>query len=327
MKKSKIKKAKILVTGCAGFIGYHLSLNLIKNFSIIGIDSVNDYYDTKIKKQRLKTLQINSNFSFFKINLEDQIKLKNLFKKEKFDYVINLAAQAGVRYSIENPRTYLDNNIIGFFNLIDLSNQFKIKHFLYASTSSVYGDAKIFPITEEHATDKPLSFYAASKKCNEVIAHSYSAIFKLPTTGLRFFTVYGPMGRPDMALFKFVSSGISGKKADLFNSGNHIRDFTYIDDIVSSISKLIDKKSKNKIPYDIFNIGSGDPKKLLTFIKLIEKYLSKKIYFNKLKLQKGDVHKTHSSNSKLQKKIGRIQFTKIEKGIKKFVEWYKKNIS
>ncbi len=322
-----MKKNKILVTGCAGFIGYHLSINLVKDFTVIGIDSINNYYDIKIKKQRLNNLIEHKNFKFNKINLTDQSRLEKLFKIEKFDYVVNLAAQAGVRYSIENPKTYLDNNIVGFFNLIDLSKKFNIKHFLYASTSSVYGDTKKFPISEHHNTDKPLSFYAASKKCNEIMAHSYSAIFKLPTTGLRFFTVYGPMGRPDMALFKFVSSAINGRKADLFNHGNHVRDFTYINDVVSSIRKLIHKKPKNDTPYEIFNVGSGDPKKLSVFINLIEKYISKKINFNFLELQKGDVHKTHSDNSKLQNKIGKIKFTNIKQGIKNFVDWYSKSIS
>ena len=236
--------------------------------------------------------------------------------------MINLAAQAGVRNSIINPREYLESNLIGFFNIIDLSKVYKIKHFIYASTSSVYGDSKKFPLKENLNTDKPLSFYAATKKSNEVIAYSYSNIYNLPTTGLRFFTVYGPQGRPDMSLFKFVDAITKNKRINLFNNGKHLRDFTFVDDVAKSIFKLINKKSKNKIPHQIFNVGSDNPVKLKEFVKVIENYLNKKAKINYLSLQKGDVYKTHASIEKLKKMIKYSPKTSINQGIKQFVEWY-----
>ena len=316
----------ILITGCCGFIGFHLSLKLInkKNFNLVGIDNMNSYYDLSLKKNRLKILKSsNKNFKFIKQDITKKNSLRKLFKNNKFTHVIHLAAQAGVRYSILNPDTYVSNNINGFFNVLDLSKEFKIKHLIFASTSSVYGKSESFPLFEKYETDSPLSFYAATKKSNEVMAYAYSNINKLACTGLRFFTVYGPYGRPDMALFKFVDSINKSKSISLYNKGDHIRDFTYVDDVVKSIEKLIQKPSNKKIPYDIFNIGCSKPQTLKKFVKLIEDNLGKKAKIKFLGLQKGDVHKTHASIKKLEKKIGFDAKTNIEEGIKKFIEWYK----
>ena len=236
------KVKKILVTGCAGFIGFHLCMKLIKRkYDVYGLDNLNNYYDLNLKKDRLKILKKNK-LKFFKYDLLSKNQIDFILSKKKIDIVIHLAAQAGVRYSIKNPKTYLDNNIQGFFNILDSSQKFKIKHFIYASTSSVYGFQKKMPFVEKLSTDKPLSFYAATKKCNEILAYSYSTIHKLPTTGLRFFTVYGPFGRPDMSLFKFANAILRNRKLDLYNHGNHSRDFTHIDDITEYIFKILNKK-------------------------------------------------------------------------------------
>ena len=255
---------KILITGSAGFIGYHLAKHLLKDkkHKIFGLDSLNSYYSLSLKKNRLKELLKFKNFKFFKINLKNKTKITSLFEKNKFDIVIHLAAQAGVRYSVQNPQSYLDNNIISFFNILDLARKFKIKHFIFASTSSVYGDQPKFPTHENCNTDKPLSFYAATKKSNEVLAYSYSNIFKLPCTGLRFFTVYGPYGRPDMALFKFTKNILKNRKIELFNSGNHDRDFTYIDDICEFIVRILKKPLNHNIPFNVINLGNGKSRKL-----------------------------------------------------------------
>ncbi len=314
---------KILVTGVAGFIGFHLVKKLLdKKIIVYGIDNINDYYDRGIKKARLKELKRSKNFIFYFISLSNKQKINNIVKKNKISYIINLAAQAGVRYSITNPQEYFTSNIEGFFNILEISKENKIKHLIYASTSSVYGNNKKFPLKEESKTDQPLSFYAASKKTNEVMAYSYSNIYKLPTTGLRFFTVYGPFGRPDMALFKFTKSLFTNKHISLFNNGNHSRDFTYIDDIVEGIFLLIKKPSNKIIPYNIFNIGSNAPKKLNLFIKIIEKLVNKKSKIKKLPLQLGDVKKTHASINKLTKYVGYKPKYNITIGIKKFVDWY-----
>ena len=320
-------KQLILITGCAGFIGYHLTLSLSKNknYLLFGIDNLNDYYDTNLKKDRLKNLKKNvDNFIFFNIDISNEKAIRNNFNNYKYDYVINLAAQAGVRYSIDNPRTYLKSNIDGFFNILDHSNRIKVKHLIYASTSSVYGDSKNFPLKENFHTSSPQSFYAATKKSNEVMAHAYSSIFKLPTTGLRFFTVYGPYGRPDMALFKFTKAISENKKILLFNRGQHVRDFTYIDDITNAIVKIIKKPKKTKIPYQILNIGSGDPKKLTLFLSRIEKELSKKSKKVMKEFQLGDVKKTHANIDALIKLTKFKPKNNINSGIKKFVDWYKK---
>ena len=313
----------ILITGCGGFIGYHLSKKLIldENNFIIGLDNLNNYYSTKLKKNRIKNLK-KKNFIFKKIDITNINSLKKLFKKYKFDYVINLAAQAGVRYSIENPRNYLENNIVGFFNILELCKEFNIKHLVYASTSSVYGDSKKFPLSENLNTDQPLSFYAATKKCNEIMAFNYSNLYKFQATGLRFFTVYGPFGRPDMALFKFVNSIINNKKIDLYNYGNHYRDFTYVDDVVDAISKVIFKKRKEY--HEIYNVGNGNPKSLKEYLLFIEKYLNIKAKTRKLKKQIGDVEKNHASLKKIKSFITYKPKTDIKDGIYYFIDWFKK---
>ena len=311
---------KVLITGAAGFIGYHLAKKLlIKNIKVIGIDNINDYYDVKLKNNRIKELKKNNKFFFYKLDLCNYKKLNNLVKKNKIKYIIHLAAQAGVRFSIEKPNIYFKSNLEGFFNILEVSRHNKIKHLIFASTSSVYGDSKNFPSTESNNTDRPLSFYAATKKSNEVMAHSYSYIYNLPCTGVRFFTVYGPFGRPDMALFKFTQNIIYNKSIELYNKGNHFRDFTYIDDIVDGIFSLIKKQSNKSIPYEIFNIGNGSPKKLIEYLRNIEKNLNKKTKIKKLPLQKGDIIKTHSSINKLKKHTVYRSKTNIEEGISKFV--------
>ena len=320
---------KILVTGCAGFIGYHLCIRLIEEskYEVVGIDNINDYYDVQLKKNRLKNLKkYKTKFNFKKIDLINEKELIRIFSKNKFDYVVNLAAQAGVRYSIENPKTYLMSNVLGFFNILDVSQKYKIKHLIFASTSSVYGSSKTFPLKESYNTDNPLSFYAATKKSNEVMAYSYSNIFKLPCTGLRFFTVYGPYGRPDMSLFKFTNSLTRNEPIELYNKGDHIRDFTYIDDVVDGIYSLIKKPSKAKIPYNIFNIGSDNPKHLKKFLRIIENNLDKKAKIIKKSLQTGDVYKTHASIRKLKLFAGYSPKISLNKGIKEFILWYKSYI-
>ena len=316
----------ILITGCAGFIGFHLSTKLLKNknYKVIGIDNIDNYYDVNLKKERLKELNKNKKFSFYKINITNNNKISDLFKKNSIDCVIHLAAQAGVRYSIEDPSKYLDTNIVGFFNIMEQCKENKIRHFLFASTSSVYGDNKNFPLQEHDINNKPLSFYAATKLSNEVMAYSYSNIYRLPITGLRFFTVYGPFGRPDMALYKFAKAIKESKFIKLFNGGNHIRDFTYIDDVVSAIILLIKNPPKKRIPYEIYNIGSSRPETLRNYLSKLENLLGKKAKIKKLKLQKGDVLKTHASISKLKNKTKfKVKFD-ISSGISKFVDWFNK---
>tara|TARA_Y100000816_G_C26065264_1_gene559794 strand:+ start:376 stop:1350 length:975 start_codon:yes stop_codon:yes gene_type:complete len=315
---------KILVTGSAGFIGFHVCKELLKSnkYKVYGIDNLNSYYDIKLKKDRLKKLRgFDKKFKFYKIDIYNFRKLKENFKKNKYDYIIHLAAQAGVRHSMQKPKSYIDSNIVGFFNVLELSKSFNVKHLLYASTSSVYGNSINFPLSEDENTDSPLSFYAATKKANEVMAYSYSNLFKLPCTGIRMFTIYGPLGRPDMALYKFAMSIIKGKSISLYNRGNHIRDFTYVEDVSTAISKLIVSPPKKNIPHDIFNIGSNNPQKLMRFLKIIEKSLMKKSKTKKIPMQPGDVHKTHANISKLTKKIKYKPITKIEYGIGRFIEW------
>ena len=318
---------KILVTGCAGFIGFHLCNQLLndKRNIVYGIDNLNNYYDTKLKKTRLSLLKKKSkNFKFSKKDIKDIKSLKKLFANKKIKFIVHLAAQAGVRYSIYDPSTYLDNNILGFFNILQISRIYKIKHLVYASTSSVYGSNKKFPLRESYNTDHPLSFYAATKKTNEIMAYSYSNIYKLPCTGLRFFTVYGPYGRPDMSLFKFTKAILGSKKIELYNKGNHIRDFTYIDDVIDGIKKLIKKPPKGQIPYSIFNIGSSNPKHLKFFLKTIEKVIGKKTSIKLMTLQKGDIYKTHANIGKLFRYTKFKPKVNITKGIKNFISWYGK---
>ncbi len=315
---------KILVTGCAGFIGFHTALKLLSfNNKIIGIDNINNYYDVNLKKQRLKILKKNDKFVFYKSDITNLKKINTIIKINKIKYIIHLAAQAGVRHSISHPEEYFDSNLRGFFNILEASRFNKIKHLVFASTSSVYGENKSFPLKESFNTDKPISFYAATKKSNEIMAYSYSYIYSLPCTAVRFFTVYGPFGRPDMALYKFTRNISIGNKVELFNYGNHQRDFTYVDDIVKGLQLLINKPSKNNIPFEIFNIGKGKPNKLLAYLKEIEKNLKKKSKITKLPMQKGDIKKTHSDITKLKKYAGYNPATDIKVGIKKFIDWYK----
>ena len=321
---------KILVTGVAGFIGYNVTKNLIKDgYKVIGLDNINSYYDIKIKKDRLKNLK-NKKFKFYKTDIRNKKRLELIYKKYKPNFVLNLSAQAGVRYSIEKPKTYLENNIDGFLNILDLSVKFKVKHLVYASSSSVYGLNNNFPFSTQNVADHPLAMYAVSKRTNEMMAHTYSYLYDLPTTGLRYFTVYGPWGRPDMALFKFVKLGLQKKKIPLFNSGNHVRDFTYIDDVVELTKRAIFKiPKKGKISnhtstarWCIYNICSSKPVRLKNFIFEIEKNIKTKIRYNNLKLQSGDVIKTHGSNKITIKNLKYKPKINYKIGIKKFVEWY-----
>ena len=329
-------KTKILITGSSGFIGFHLSKKLLEKGNIVhGFDSMNNYYDVKLKKARYEILKKDKDFSFTKSKLENKKTLEKVFNKFKPNVVIHLAAQAGVRYSIEKPRVYLDSNITGTYNIIEVSKKLNVKHLIMASSSSVYGANKKIPFTETDKTETQLSIYAATKKSNESMAHSYSNIWKIPITMLRFFTVYGPWGRPDMALFKFTKGILANKKIDIYNNGKMYRDFTYIDDIVNGIQLLINKvpninqfsKYKNDslssvAPFRILNIGNTKKVYLLDFIKEIEKELGKKAIRNYMPLQKGDVKQT-VSNTKLLKKItGYNPKTNYKLGIKKFLKWY-----
>lgn len=329
---------KILVTGSSGFIGFHLSELLLKNnYQVVGIDNMNDYYDIKIKEGRLELLKKYSNFIFYKIDLKDKKDIDNLFEKYRFDYVINLAAQAGVRYSIENPYAYVDSNLIGFINILEACRHYPVKHLLYASSSSVYGGNKVTPFSTEHQVDHPVSLYAATKKSNELMAHTYSHLYKIPTTGLRFFTVYGPWGRPDMAYFSFTESILNDKPINVFNQGKMERDFTYIDDIVEGIYRLLplapkanlewdetkDKLSESFAPYKIYNIGNNKPVQLETFISVLEDKIGKKAVRNYMEMQPGDVVRTYADTSDLEKTIDFKPSTSIEEGMEKFTNWYK----
>ena len=337
----------ILVTGAAGFIGYHLCNKLLdQNEAVVGFDNLNTYYDVNLKKDRIKNLTLKASekdliFHFFKGDLKNKNDIKKIFKSENtsspksvipdISLVVHLAAQAGVRYSIENPSAYVESNLVGFCNIIEECKINKIKHFIYASSSSVYGGNKNIPFSESENVDQPISLYAATKKSNELVAHTYSHLFNLPTTGLRFFTVYGPWGRPDMALFKFTDLIIKNKPITVFNFGNMVRDFTYIDDVIESILRLINKnpseknnlnKSYNSIPYKIFNIGNSQPKNLKEYINSIEKHLKKKAEIIFEEIQPGDVEATYSNTKSLEEWIGFKPNTSIDEGIKKFVEWY-----
>ncbi len=335
--KKKLKKNKILITGSAGFIGFHVCKIFLKdNYSVYGIDNLNDYYDVKLKKDRTNFLKNNfKNYKFTKIDISNKKSLDKLFKVNRFDIVINLAAQAGVRYSIKNPDSYVKSNLQGFCNLIELSKNYKIKHFVYASTSSVYGMNQKQPLSEKDNVDHPIQFYAATKRSNELIAHAYSHLFNLPTTGLRFFTVYGPWGRPDMALFLFTKNILKNKPIEIFNNGDHIRDFTYVDDVAKSVFYISKKKpKKNKFikdktfpaissaPFRVLNIGNNKPIKLLEYVKQIELKLKKKSKRKYLPLQKGDIRMTLAENKNIKKLIGFTPNTSIKFGINKFINWY-----
>ncbi len=315
---------KILLTGSAGFIGFHATLYFLKRkHEVIGIDNINSYYDIKLKQARLKILEKYKKFSFYKIDLKNNNKLLRIFKNNKFDAVIHLAAQAGVRNSISDPNTYLDSNLVGFFNLIELVRKFKTNKFIFASTSSVYGHQNVDKFKENLNTDKPIQFYAATKKSNEVIAYSYSHLFNIKTIGLRFFTVYGPFGRPDMALFKFTKNIIEDKPIEIFNHGNHFRDFTYINDIVKGIY-LATKKNQKITNFRIYNLGKGQSISLKKFISQIELILNKKAIKKYLPMQKGDTLKTYSNINLAKKDLGYYPTTEYKSGIKKFINWYKK---
>ena len=332
----------ILITGAAGFIGSAISIKLLKEFNqVIGVDNLNDYYDPNLKKRRLNKIsefcKTNSgDWHFFNFSIENEEEMIKLFERFKPKVVINLAAQAGVRYSIVNPHSYLKSNLDGFYNILELSRRFSIENFLFASSSSVYGGNKNLPFKESNSVDHPVSFYGATKKCNELMAHSYSHIYGIPVTGLRFFTVYGPWGRPDMAPMIFANSILHDLPINIFNEGEMMRDFTYIDDIVESIYRCcykpatVDKEFDRNNPnpstsfarFRIFNIGNGQPTKLLTFIELLEKAFNKKAIKEFKPMQPGDIKKTLSDNKALMKWIKYRPITNLEKGIEKFAKWY-----
>lgn len=329
---------KVLITGASGFIGFHLAkLLLEKEYEVVGIDNMNDYYDVSLKKSRLEILEKYENYRFYKIDLKDKKSVDEIFEEYNFDYVINLAAQAGVRYSIKNPYSYIDSNIIGFINILEACRKNPVRHLIYASSSSVYGGNKMVPFSTEHNVDHPVSLYAATKKSNELMAHSYSHLYNIPTTGLRFFTVYGPWGRPDMAYFSFTDNIVNDRPINIFNHGDMERDFTYIDDIVEAIYKLINNipksnfnwdESKNKVsesfaPYKVYNIGNNTPIKLEKFISILEEKIGKKSIRNYMEMQDGDVKKTYADTSDLENDIGFRPNTSMEEGLKKFVDWYK----
>ena len=329
---------KVLVTGTAGFIGSSLSRRLLdRGDEVIGIDNLNDYYDVNLKKARLNLMSDNKNFTNFKVNIENKDAVFEIFKKHKPNRVVNLAAQAGVRYSLENPQAYIDSNIIGFLNIIESCRYNQVEHLVYASSSSVYGSNTNYPFSIHNNVDHPVSLYAASKKSNELMAHTYSHLFNLPTTGLRFFTVYGPWGRPDMALFLFTKAILADKPIDVYNYGDHKRDFTYIDDIVEGIIRTLDKVAEanpnwtgnqpdpgtSNAPWRVYNIGNNNQCTLLKYIEVLEDCLGKKAIKNMLPIQAGDVPYTYADTTDLMKDVGYAPDTKIEDGIAKFVEWYK----
>jgi len=341
---------KVLVTGAGGFIGFHLSKKLLaEGYQVVGLDALNDYYDPQLKYDRLKILGISKkdisynqkipgslSFNFYQLHLEDKDNIAALFKNEQFDYVVNLAAQAGVRYSLINPHAYIESNIVGFLNILEGCRHNKTSHLIYASSSSVYGLNTKMPFSVSDNVDHPISLYAASKKANELMAHTYSYLFSVPTSGLRFFTVYGPWGRPDMALFMFTKNILEGKPIDVFNNGNMRRDFTYVDDIVESIARLIPKipqpdknfsgaepnPSTSPAPYRIYNIGNNSPVKLMDFIHEIENALGIKASINYMPLQPGDVPETYADVNSLFETIDFKPQTPIKDGISNFINWY-----
>lgn len=328
----------ILVTGAAGFIGMHLSVRLLEEgHTVVGLDNVNDYYDVQLKRDRLEILKPQANFTFIEAGLEDQQAVDSIFEKQNIDIIINLAAQAGVRYSIENPRAYIESNIVGFTNILEAARHNNVKHVIYASSSSVYGANVKMPFSTDDAVDHPVSLYAATKKSNELMAHTYSHLYNIPTTGLRFFTVYGPMGRPDMAYFSFTNKILNGETINIFNNGDMMRDFTYIDDIVDGIVRLLDKAPaanpnydrnhptprESYAPYKVFNIGNNTPVQLLDFVETLEKHLGVTAEKEFLPMQPGDVQATFADIDDLNKVTGFKPTTSIDKGLEKFVSWYK----
>lgn len=329
---------KVLVTGAAGFIGSALSLRLLdRGDEVVGIDNLNDYYDIELKKSRLARTRDHPEYTDVRINLEDREGIAALFSEHKPDSVVNLAAQAGVRYSIENPLAYVDTNLLGFANILEGCRHNQVGHLVYASSSSVYGSNTNMPFSVHDNVDHPVSLYAASKKANELMAHTYSHLYRIPTTGLRFFTVYGPWGRPDMALFKFTHNILAGKPIDVFNHGNHRRDFTYIDDIVEGVIRVLDRipgpnpewsgdvpdSATSTAPYQLYNIGNNNPVELMRYIEVLEECLGKKAEKNMLPLQPGDVPATYADISDLVRDVNYKPDMSIEQGIANFVDWYR----
>jgi len=329
---------KVLVTGAAGFIGSTLSQKLLNRGNhVIGVDNLNDYYDPSLKEARLSKLISNENFTEARISIEDKSAMEQVFNTHRPDRVVNLAAQAGVRYSIENPYAYIDANIYGFMNILENCRHNQVEHLVYASTSSVYGAHTNMPFSIHDHVDHPVSLYAATKKSNELMAHTYSHLFNIPTTGLRFFTVYGPWGRPDMALFTFTRKILAGEPIDVFNHGNHKRDFTYIDDIVEGVIRTLDQVAQpnpdwnsdtpnsatSAAPYRVYNIGNSEPVNLMRYIEVLEENLGKKAEMNLLPLQPGDVPDTYADVTDLQKAVDYKPQTSVEDGIAAFVKWYR----
>jgi UDP-glucuronate 4-epimerase len=329
---------KVLVTGAAGFIGSHVSHILLdRGDTVVGLDNINDYYDVNLKLARLARLEAKPNFSIVKFDLADRAAMEALFETEKFDKVVHLAAQAGVRYSIENPHVYVESNITGFLHILEGCRHHGVQHLVYASTSSVYGANEAMPFSEHDSANHPLTLYAATKKANELMAHSYSNLFNLPTTGLRFFTVYGPWGRPDMALFLFAKNIIEGKPINVFNHGNHTRDFTFVDDIANGVVAALDHNAQpnlnwdgqhpdpatSKAPWRVYNIGNNQPVKLMRYIEVLEDCLGKKAELNLLPLQAGDVPDTFANAENLINDVGYKPAMPVEEGVRRFVEWYR----
>jgi UDP-glucuronate 4-epimerase len=326
----------ILVTGAAGFIGFHLSKRLLaENHHVIGVDNLNDYYDVRLKNERLKQIENNDKFTFYKVDLADSEGLNEIFERHPISIVINLAAQAGVRYSLTHPHSYVHSNLVGFVNILEACRHYQVEHLLYASSSSVYGANTKTPFSTQDSVDHPVSIYAATKKANELMAHTYSHLFNIPTTGLRFFTVYGPLGRPDMAYYTFTKDIIEGNPIKVYNNGNMRRDFTYIDDIVEGIVKLLDlppepdpnrdlDPSTSHAPYKIYNIGNNSPVRLMDFIQTLENLIGKKAKMEFLPMQPGDVKETYADITDLQKAAGFSPATPLEIGLSQFVDWYKK---
>ena len=327
----------IIVTGAAGFIGMHVSKKLLDDgHNVTGIDNLNTYYDQTLKQNRLNSLSGYKNFIFYKQDIADKDTIMEIFLEANAECVINLAAQAGVRYSLIDPDTYGSSNLVGFLNILEACRNYKVSHLIYASSSSIYGSNEEKPFKETHNTDHPISLYGATKKANEIMAHSYSHLFKIPTTGLRFFTVYGPWGRPDMALFKFTKAILENKPVDIYNHGNMVRDFTYIDDVVHAVTKLVNipattstnyntqkpDASTSNSPWRIFNIGNGKPTHLMDYISAIEKALGKEAKKNFLPMQKGEVLETFSDTQSLENWTGIKPGTSVMQGVENFVEWY-----
>lgn len=324
-----------LVTGAAGFIGYYLSKRLLdEGHQVVGIDNLNDYYDVNLKYERLNLINNRQNFIFYKCDISNKEQIEEVFKLHNFDYVINLAAQAGVRYSLINPDTYIESNVIGFYNILELVRKFPVKHLVYASSSSVYGSTKKVPFEEADFVDNPVSLYAGTKKTNELMAYTYSHLYDIPTTGLRFFTVYGPMGRPDMAYFSFTDKYFKGEPIKIFNNGDFendlYRDFTYIDDIIEGVVRVTHKPPLDKPKYRVLNIGNNNPEKLMYFIETLEKSLSnalgKEVVFKKEfeSIKPGDVMRTYASTDKLEELTEFKPITKLEEGLYEFSKWYVK---